>query len=193
MVGCLRSGVSATASPPTRLPAQYSPALPGGTTRFGMGRGGTRALSATPTPDLTQPCGPHQRARGTRWRSVPTHRHRHGAMVGRRAAGTAGMQHAAMTTLDADAGGPSARWMNGESALDHEDGLAPVGYPLSTGRLLTRSSSGGLTLDDEKAHLGAGFPLRCCQRLSLPDVATQHCRFSDNWPTSGLSSPVLSY
>jgi len=32
------------------------------------------------------------------------------------------------------------------TALDHEDGLAPVGYPLSTGRLLTRSSSGGLTL-----------------------------------------------
>jgi hypothetical protein len=52
---------------------------------------------------------------------------------------------------------------------------------------------GVLLLSNEKAHLGAGFPLRCCQRLSLPNVATQHCRFSDNWHTSGSSSPVLSY
>ena len=59
----IRSGVSATASPPTPLPAQYSPALPGGTTRFGMERGGTRALSATPTPDLTHLL------------VVPSHRH----------------------------------------------------------------------------------------------------------------------
>ncbi len=52
---------------------------------------------------------------------------------------------------------------------------------------------GVLPLSSEKVHLGAGFPLRCCQRLSLPNVATQQCRFSDNWHTRGSSSPVLSY
>ena len=50
-----------------------------------------------------------------------------------------------------------------------------------------------LTQGDGKAHLGAGFPLRCCQRLSLPDVATRRCLLPDNRHTSGLSSPVLSY
>jgi hypothetical protein len=34
------SDVRAAASPPTRSPAQYSPALMPGTTRFGMERGG---------------------------------------------------------------------------------------------------------------------------------------------------------
>jgi len=52
---------------------------------------------------------------------------------------------------------------------------------------------GVLPLSSEKVHLGAGFPLRCCQRLSLPNVATQPCRWYDNWHTSGSSSPVLSY
>ena len=44
-----------------------------------------------------------------------------------------------------------------------------------------------------RTHLAAGFPLRCFQRFSLPDVATQHCRTPHNWSTSGLSKPVLSY
>ncbi len=39
------------ASPPTQFPAQYSPALPWGTTRFGMELGGAMALSATHTPE----------------------------------------------------------------------------------------------------------------------------------------------
>ncbi len=38
-----------------------------------------------------------------------------------------------------------------------------------------------------------GFPLRCFQRFARPNVATQLCRLPDNWPTSGSSSPVLSY
>jgi hypothetical protein len=38
-----------------------------------------------------------------------------------------------------------------------------------------------------------GFPLRCLQRLSCPNVATQHCRWHDNWSTSGSFTPVLSY
>lgn len=38
-----------------------------------------------------------------------------------------------------------------------------------------------------------GFPLRCLQRLSCPNIATQHCRWHDNWSTSGSFTPVLSY
>ena len=44
-----------------------------------------------------------------------------------------------------------------------------------------------------KTHLWRGFPLRCVQRLSLPDVATRHCRWRDNRYTRGRSVPVLSY
>src|SRR5688572_26828289 len=42
-------------------------------------------------------------------------------------------------------------------------------------------------------HLEAGFTLRCFQRLSQPDVATQLCLWQDNWCTRGPSIPVLSY
>ena len=52
---------------------------------------------------------------------------------------------------------------------------------------------GSYLLTSEKVHLEGGFPLRCFQRLSRPNVATQLCRFPDNWHTSGSSSPVLSY
>jgi hypothetical protein len=38
-----------------------------------------------------------------------------------------------------------------------------------------------------------GFALRCFQRLSLPDIATQPCRWRDNWYTMGPFTPVLSY
>ena len=38
-----------------------------------------------------------------------------------------------------------------------------------------------------------GFPLRCLQRLSCPDIATLHCRWHDNRSTSGPFNPVLSY
>ncbi|HBJ47985.1 MAG TPA: hypothetical protein DDY69_11755 [Deltaproteobacteria bacterium] len=41
--------------------------------------------------------------------------------------------------------------------------------------------------------LGAGFPLRCFQRLSVPDVATRQCSWRNNRITRGLSTPVLSY
>ena len=44
-----------------------------------------------------------------------------------------------------------------------------------------------------RSHLGGGFPLRCFQRLSLPDVATLRCPWRDNRYTSGQSTPVLSY
>ena len=38
-----------------------------------------------------------------------------------------------------------------------------------------------------------GFPLRCLQRLSCPDIATLHCGWRHNRSTSGPSTPVLSY
>ena len=42
-------------------------------------------------------------------------------------------------------------------------------------------------------YLGAGFPLRCFQRLSLPNVANRPCRWRDNRHTRGSSTQVLSY
>jgi len=44
-----------------------------------------------------------------------------------------------------------------------------------------------------KSRLEGGFPLRCFQRLSLPDIATRLCRWRDNRNTRGPSIPVLSY
>ena len=41
--------------------------------------------------------------------------------------------------------------------------------------------------------LEAGFPLRCFQRLSLPNVATRLCGWRHNRSTRGSSIPVLSY
>ena len=43
------------------------------------------------------------------------------------------------------------------------------------------------------SYLEAGFPLRCFQRLSLPNVATLLCHWHDNRDTRGSSIPVLSY
>jgi hypothetical protein len=76
--------------------------------------------------------------------------------------------------------------------------------PISTGRLRallpstsglsTQSSAGGLTrLLGGKPHLETCFPLRCFQRLSLPNVANQPCSWRNNWHTRGSSIPVLSY
>lgn len=50
-----------------------------------------------------------------------------------------------------------------------------------------------LTYVSWKSHLGAGFPLRCFQRLSIPNVANQPCSWRNNWHTRGSSVPVLSY
>ena len=45
----------------------------------------------------------------------------------------------------------------------------------------------------ERRHLEGCFALRCFQRFSLPDIATQHCTWRHNWNTRGQSIPVLSY
>jgi len=64
-----------------------------------------------------------------------------------------------------------------------------------TSRLSTSWSrttlQGGLA--SGKSYLGARFPLRCFQRLSLPNIATRQCRWHDNRNTRGSSTPVLSY
>ena len=44
-----------------------------------------------------------------------------------------------------------------------------------------------------KPNLGVSFTLRCLQRLSNPYLATQLCRWRDNWCTIGTSTLVLSY
>ena len=44
-----------------------------------------------------------------------------------------------------------------------------------------------------RPHLGAGFALRCLQRLSAPDAATRPCAWRRNRLTVGPSDPVLSY
>ena len=42
-------------------------------------------------------------------------------------------------------------------------------------------------------HLGKGFVLRCFQRLSLPNIATQQFTWWQSWQTRGSFNPVLSY
>jgi hypothetical protein len=78
---------------------------------------------------------------------------------------------------------------------------------ISTGRLhtsLVRASTSGLSTQWSswgpltpngvwKSHLEASFPLRCFQRLSLPNVAKQRCTWRYNCHTRGSSVPVLSY
>ena len=43
------------------------------------------------------------------------------------------------------------------------------------------------------SHLEVRFLLRCFQRLSDPNIATERCRWRDNSYTRGSSVPVLSY
>jgi len=42
-------------------------------------------------------------------------------------------------------------------------------------------------------YLGVGFPLRCFQRLSVPNIATEQCRWYDSSQTRGSFISVLSY
>src|SRR5687768_10037648 len=74
--------------------------------------------------------------------------------------------------------------------------LVPVGWALLlyTSGLSTQCSAGGLNPQrGGKPHLETCFPLRCVQRLSLPNVANQPCTWRYNWHTRGSSIPVLSY
>src|SRR5437870_9272173 len=63
-----------------------------------------------------------------------------------------------------------------------------------TSDLSTSSSSTALQgVAPGRPSLEVCFPLRCFQRLSDPDTATQRCHWRDNWYTGGPSNPVLSY
>ena len=83
-------------------------------------------------------------------------------------------------------------------------GIKPHGQLVPVSLTRCRASTSGLstwwsatTLQGDlvpgRSHLQARFPLRCFQRLSLPNIATQQCLWRDNWYTSGTSTPVLSY
>ena len=50
-----------------------------------------------------------------------------------------------------------------------------------------------ISLEPMKPNLEEGFALRCFQRLSSPNAATQRCPWQDNWYTGGSCIPVLSY
>ena len=63
----------------------------------------------------------------------------------------------------------------------------PINLVVYQGPLVPDSRREGIS------NLGVGFPLRCFQRLSNPNIATQLCRWRDNWYTRGSSIPVLSY
>jgi hypothetical protein len=76
--------------------------------------------------------------------------------------------------------------------------LVPVGSTprgASTSGLSNTCSTCGLQQFKtvRNPNLGAGFPLRCFQRLSLPNVANRPCRWRDNRQTRGSSTQVLSY
>ena len=62
-------------------------------------------------------------------------------------------------------------------------------YPI---KLVVFKQSSGIK-DPGTSHLQGGLALRCFQRLSFPDIATQRCLCRDNWNTRGRSFPVLSY
>ncbi len=68
-------------------------------------------------------------------------------------------------------------------------------YCASTSDLSNSSSWSALqgTEVPGRSRLEAGFPLRCFQRLSDPNVATRLCHWRDNRSTIGSSIPVLSY
>ena len=91
---------------------------------------------------------------------------------------------------------PSTR--EGSELLCRRRPLVPVGstpHGASTSGLSNTCSTCGLQRFEtvRNPNLGAGFPLRCFQRLSLPNVANRPCRWRDNRHTRGSSTQVLSY
>ena len=103
--------------------------------------------------------------------------------------------HKRQSALSQPDTGPGNRENNGDQAA----------RPISTGQLhaLQRfhprpinvvvydGPLGGLRLGIP--DLEVSFPLRCFQRLSIPDIATRRCHWHDNRITSGPSTRVLSY
>jgi hypothetical protein len=121
-------GAPATASPPTGLPLQYSPALPRVTTGFGMGPGGATALSATGTPDPPTWDG-----------------HAHTSLFSLQSTLPRGPRSHMLTTSPSRLGNGARRHTSEKSALVHAHGSAPVCYQPSTPRRSTWSSPRELT------------------------------------------------
>ena len=79
-----------------------------------------------------------------------------------------------------DAGGSARAISAARLNVSPRSHLRPIDVVVSDGPL-------------RRPHLGAGFALRCIQRLSRPDAATRPCAWRRNRLTVGPSDPVLSY
>ena len=82
----------------------------------------------------------------------------------------------------------------------NQDIYGQVKRPISTGQLKIFRSVHFQPINvvvyhgpSGRTHLVVGFSLICFQRLSLPDLATERCRWRDNSYTRGQCFPVLSY
>ena len=84
---------------------------------------------------------------------------------------------------------PASKTINGQAERPISTGQLKASQPLHLPpiNLVVYEGSSG------RPHLQGGFPLRCFQRLSFPNIATQPCHWRDNWCTRGSSVPVLSY
>jgi hypothetical protein len=194
------------------LSHRVTPAVPsalwGLTSVFGMGTG------MTPTLQPPTIVGSRVRA-GARWpwpRSifrVPTSREKR-ERTGRSARGCPGMQSSRGGSARQDLQGPRPPCPTQVVYLRiRRTGAASAGQAsrgISTARLhvsprfhlppinvVVSYVPSGVLYGPGSVHLGVGFPLRCFQRLSRPDVATRQCPWRDNRYTSGQSVPVLSY
>ena len=128
--------------------------------------------------------------------------------------GDGGMWRFGNRTMDANSfRGPNGCSLPGEQAEGRNTGNAKnnmaccvIAFPplvpvsstpcgASTSGLSTTCSAWGVARPEaaRNPNLGAGFPLRCFQRLSLPNVANRPCRWRDNRHTRGSSTQVLSY
>ncbi len=83
-----------------------------------------------------------------------------------------------------------ARSWSGASSIERLGSVSSTPCGASTADLSTWWSATALIA---RPGFEGGFPLRCFQRLSCPDLATQLCRWHDNWSTRDPSTPVLSY
>ena len=89
----------------------------------------------------------------------------------------------------------------GDRPLIHTyGGVLKINRAISTGQLhtLLRFHTRPINVvvfhgSQARPSFKVGFPLRCFQRLSLPDLATLLCRWRDNRSTRDPSTPVLSY
>ena len=89
-------------------------------------------------------------------------------------------------TVEEDAGQACRAISTAQLHVSPRFHLPPINVLVSHGPSRTPKGPGS-------THLGGGFPLRCFQRLSLPDVATRRCPWRNSRYTSGQSTPVLSY